>query len=147
MQPNNSTILDPMILYQFSMKWLLIHSWFDRLTTSGTGQFLLHSFTAYLHLIGIICSGHGETTLYLILAEIGVIMMPDDELKQISDNLYEKYGKPLETEHYGQYVAISRAGKVVLGPTVLDVMDRARTIMGPGNFIFKVGEKSVGKIR
>ncbi len=71
----------------------------------------------------------------------------DDELKQLSDSLYEKYGKPLEAEHYGEYVAISREGKIVLGPTLLDVIDKARDIMGPGNFIFKVGEKSVGKIR
>lgn len=57
-------------------------------------------------------------------------MGTDDELKQLSDNLYEKYGEPLETGHYGEYVAISREGKIVLGPTLLDVVDKARDIMG-----------------
>ena len=70
-----------------------------------------------------------------------------DELFDKGEELYEKYAKPLEREHWGEYVAISRDGRVVLGPDYLDVSLRAFDQLGTGSFVFKVGEKSVGKIR
>jgi len=47
----------------------------------------------------------------------------------------------------GEYVAISPEGKAILGPSVREVLVQAKTTFGPGNFIFKVGEKAVGKWR
>jgi hypothetical protein len=61
--------------------------------------------------------------------------------------LYERYGKPLETEHRGEYVAIAPDGRTVLAPTLLEVVQRATTILGSGNQVFKVGERTVGKWR
>lgn len=61
-----------------------------------------------------------------------------------ADRLYERYGRPLEAEHWGEFVAISREGGVVLGPSVLDVMHRAKAELGRGNYVFKVGERVVG---
>ena len=61
-----------------------------------------------------------------------------------ADRLYERYGRPLEAEHWGEFVAISRDGGVVLGPSVLDVMRRAKAELGRGNYVFKVGERAVG---
>jgi hypothetical protein len=61
--------------------------------------------------------------------------------------LYERYGKPLESEHRGEYVAIAPDGRTVLAPTLLEVVQRATTILGPGNHVFKVGERTVGKWR
>lgn len=69
------------------------------------------------------------------------------ELMQRSEELYEKYGKPLEEEHHGEYLAISPHGKTLLGKDLLDLMKEATDTFGPGNFIFKVGEKAVGKWR
>lgn len=63
------------------------------------------------------------------------------------DKLYEKYGRPLEEQHWGEFLGISREGKTVLGKTLLEVAQKAVKILGPGNFLFKVGEKSVGKLR
>lgn len=64
-----------------------------------------------------------------------------------SDDLYERYGTPLEAEHWGEYVAITRDGRTLLGPSVLAVLTEAEAAFGPGNFIFKVGERSVGTWR
>lgn len=61
--------------------------------------------------------------------------------------LYERYGKPLETEHRGEYVAMSPDGNTILGAPLLLVLEQATAAFGPGDFIFKVGEKAVGKWR
>jgi hypothetical protein len=71
----------------------------------------------------------------------------DQERKQLADSLYERYGKPLESQHTGEYVAITPEGKSLLGRTVREVLVQAKATFGPGNFIFKVGEKAVGKWR
>ena len=74
--------------------------------------------------------------------------MPDDQqLEQIADRLYEQYGKPLEDQHRGQYVAIAPDGRFVLAPTLVEAVQRARTTLGLGNFVFKVGERAVGRLR
>jgi hypothetical protein len=63
----------------------------------------------------------------------------------ISDALYERYGKPLEDEHRGEYLAVSRQGRTLLAPTLLEVVERAAETFGPESFIYKVGDKAVGK--
>lgn len=62
-----------------------------------------------------------------------------------ADRLYEQYGKPLEREHRGEYLAVSRDGQTLLAPSLLDAVERAADTFGPDNFVFKVGEKAVGK--
>ncbi len=59
-----------------------------------------------------------------------------------ADALYAKYGQPLEQQHEGQYAAITRQGRTVLGTTVLAVADRADEEFGPTEqaFIFKIGD-------
>jgi hypothetical protein len=66
-------------------------------------------------------------------------------LNQQAEALYEQYGKPLEAQHTGKYVAISQDGKTAIGSSVFMVMQKAKEQFGPGNFIFKIGERSVGK--
>jgi hypothetical protein len=61
--------------------------------------------------------------------------------------LYEKYGRPLETAHRGEYVAIFPDGRTVLGSSVHQVVDRALDTVGPGSFIFKLGDVAVWKCR
>lgn len=75
--------------------------------------------------------------------------MPADsqERKRLADKLYERYAKPLEAEHWGKYVAISPQGHTILGPTLLDVAQRARALFGPGSFLFRIGTKTVGRWR
>ena len=74
-----------------------------------------------------------------------MIPVQNQLLLQQSDALYERYGKPLEKTHRGKYVAISQAGKTLIADTVVALMQKAKTTLGPGNFIFKIGERVVGK--
>jgi hypothetical protein len=66
-------------------------------------------------------------------------------LLEQSDALYERYGKPLEKTHRGKFIAISMTGKTLIADTILELMQQAKTALGPGNFIFKIGDRAVGK--
>lgn len=69
------------------------------------------------------------------------------QLNNTGDDLYKKYGKSLEGKHWGEYIAISKAGKTVLGNDLIKVMKKSLADFGPGSFVFKVGEKAVYKWR
>lgn len=69
------------------------------------------------------------------------------KLQQESEELYERYGRPSEAEHWGEFVAIAPTGKTIVRPTLIDVAEQALASFGPGSFVFKIGEKSVGRIR
>ena len=71
----------------------------------------------------------------------------DDERTHKADDLYERFGRPLESEHWGEFVAIMPDGRMVLAPTLLAALERAATSFEPGGFVFKVGERVVGRIR
>jgi hypothetical protein len=68
-------------------------------------------------------------------------------LKQEADRLYAQYGKPLEAGHRGEYAAIFPDGTTILGTSVLQVAETALHTVGRGSFIFKIGEKALGKWR
>ncbi len=62
--------------------------------------------------------------------------------------LYDRYGKSLEAEHYGEFVAISpTTGQTIIGPTRREVAQEALQILGDGMFLFKIGERVVGRWR
>lgn len=69
------------------------------------------------------------------------------EQQELATRLYDAYGKPLEDKHRGEYVAISEQGQTVLKPSLLEVAQAAAQVLGPGAFVFKVGERAVGKWR
>ncbi len=62
-----------------------------------------------------------------------------------ADTLYEQYGRPLEPDHNGKYLAISPNGKIVVGNDLICVLDRAAGELGKGHVVFKVGGPSVYK--
>jgi Family of unknown function (DUF5678) len=65
---------------------------------------------------------------------------------QLAENLYQKFVKPLEGKHKGEYVAVSEKGKTTLGPTILEVLHKANTDFDKQTpFVFKVGQKVIGK--
>lgn len=70
----------------------------------------------------------------------------NQERKEQADQLYERYVKPLEREHRGEYAAVSVDGKILFGKTLLEVFENTTTIPA-GSFVFKVGEKVVGRWR
>ena len=53
------------------------------------------------------------------------------------DRLYEQYGKLLEQEHRGRFVAISFNGKVILGEDELTVAQQAVQEFGAGTFALR----------
>jgi len=67
--------------------------------------------------------------------------------EQLYDELYERYAKPLEAGHKGEYLAVSPDGRTILGRTPFEVAKQAADRFGPGNFVYKVGERSVGNWR
>lgn len=69
------------------------------------------------------------------------------QLNETGNDLYRKYGKPLEDQHWGEYVAISKVGKTVLDNDLIKVMKKSLAAFGPGSYVFKVGEKAVYKWR
>jgi hypothetical protein len=69
------------------------------------------------------------------------------DLLQQSGQLYDRYVKPLEQEHLGEYAAVAKDGRIVLGDDLLTLTDQAVEELGPGSFTFKIGEKAIGKWR
>lgn len=64
------------------------------------------------------------------------------------DRLYERYGKVLEPEHTGQFVAISEDGRLILGTDELALTSQAVEQFGTGMFAFRrVGWDYEGRIR
>jgi hypothetical protein len=73
---------------------------------------------------------------------------PDQrELLGQSDRLYEQYVKPLESEHRGEFAAVTSDGQVILGKSAHEVGRKAREAFGPGNFVFQIGLRVVGRWR
>ena len=53
------------------------------------------------------------------------------------DRLYDRYGKPLEPEHTGKFVAISQDGRLIIGTDELRVVQQAVEQFGPGAFALR----------
>ena len=73
--------------------------------------------------------------------------MEQSNRKLSAQELYGRYGKPLEAEHRGEYLAVSPKGETLLAPSVTEALEQATKSFGRGNFIFKVGERAVGSWR
>lgn len=86
---------------------------------------------------------------FTVTYEGGHAMTTQDQEQLLAEanRLYETYAKHLEADHWGEYVAISRDGRVVLGTDDLEVLLAAKEAFGPGNFIFKVGDRVMGRFR
>jgi hypothetical protein len=68
----------------------------------------------------------------------------NDDLARKYDERYLRYGKPLEVEHMGEFLAISPQGEMVFGTTRAEVAHRARTL-GQGVFLYRIGHSAVGQ--
>lgn len=67
--------------------------------------------------------------------------------KQQAESLYEQYARPLEREHTGEFVAVSPGGKIVMGVDLRKLVSKAKASLGSGNFVFKIGDRAIGKWR
>jgi hypothetical protein len=70
-----------------------------------------------------------------------------DKRRKTARVLYEQYGKPLEREHTGEYVAISESGNTIVGKSLRQVVTEALEQFGKGNFVFKIGSRAAGSFR
>jgi hypothetical protein len=60
--------------------------------------------------------------------------------------LYERYSKPLELEHTGEFAAIGPDGRVILGEDDSEVFRKAIESFGSGNFgFFRIGHRALEK--
>ena len=73
--------------------------------------------------------------------------LTDKEIANQGDELYERYGKPFEAEHWGEFIAISPDGRTLLGTEMAEVLDNALRQFGKGVHIFKVGPIAIGRMR
>ena len=55
------------------------------------------------------------------------------------DGLYAKYGKPLEAEHWGKYLAVHPDGRTVLADDYQSMAEQADAELGPGTHFFQIG--------
>jgi hypothetical protein len=63
------------------------------------------------------------------------------------EDVYEKYAKPLEADHWGDFVVVAADGRYTLGGTMLEAFQKAESEGFPSHaYLYKVGEKSVGRI-
>lgn len=60
-------------------------------------------------------------------------------LSQQAEDLYARYGKPLEAKHSGDFIAISTQGKVVRASTLQQVLDLSLEQLGKGSYVFRLG--------
>jgi len=70
-----------------------------------------------------------------------------EDRRKTARALYEQYGKPLETDHKGEYVVISNSGKTIVGKSLVAVVTNAIDKFGKGHFVFKIGSQAVGSFR
>ena len=61
--------------------------------------------------------------------------------------LYEQYVKPLETDHWGEYVMVSPDGQMLLGSGLDCLLDAAQARFGPSSWTFKVGDIATETLR
>lgn len=69
---------------------------------------------------------------------------PTDE---VFDELYEKYGKPLEPDRRGKYLAVSLRGKTIVAETLAEAASRGAAELGRGSLLFKIGDGTAGNWR
>jgi len=83
----------------------------------------------------------------------GLDMTQDGQIRlrirgQEDDALYERFAKHLEKDRCGEFVAISRDGKIIVSRDDIEVVHRAMKEFGQGKFAFRrIGHKALGKCR
>lgn len=75
------------------------------------------------------------------------MMQPQSPTVEEMDTVYERYLKPLEAEHWGEYAVISPDdGRMLLGTDLRTLEREAAAAFGAGNYAFKIGSRAIGRI-
>ncbi len=56
-------------------------------------------------------------------------------IKEEMEAIYERYVRPLESQHWGKFVAVSLDGRILLGEEELTIFQEALRDFGSGNFV------------
>lgn len=62
------------------------------------------------------------------------------------DAVYDRYVAAVEKNHWGEFVAVSRDGRTLRGTDRRELTRRAADAFGPGNYIYKIGPRAVGRL-
>ena len=71
--------------------------------------------------------------------------LTNKEPREQGDELYERYVKPLEAEHWGEFVAIAPDGRTMLGTNPYKIDTEAWDAFRVEAVMFQVGEKEIVK--
>ena len=66
--------------------------------------------------------------------------------KELGDQLYVQYGKPLEGKHWGKYLAVHPDGRTILEDDYGVLTDRSLAELGMGVYVFKVGPRAIHRM-
>lgn len=67
-------------------------------------------------------------------------------LDRLGDELYERYGKPLEAEHWGEFLSVVPDGRRLIGKDLTEVAHAAVQAFGHGIRLYKIGPRAVGRL-
>ena len=65
---------------------------------------------------------------------------------EMGERLYEQYGKPLEAEHWGKYLAVHPDGRTVLTDDYETLKERSLAELGMGVYAFKIGPRAIHRM-
>jgi hypothetical protein len=69
------------------------------------------------------------------------------DVSKLMDQLYERYGKPLEKDHWGEFLAVTEDGRKLLADDYLQAAERGEQQFAPSLvYLFRVGEVAVGRV-
>lgn len=64
------------------------------------------------------------------------------------EDLYEKFGRNLESKHRGEFLAIAPDGRTIIDGDQIHALEQAISAFGSGNFAFrKIGSRAPGRWR
>lgn len=66
--------------------------------------------------------------------------------KELGDRLYEQYGKPLEAEHWGKFLAVHPDGRTVMTDDYETLTAHSLAKLGGGFYVFKVGPRATHRM-
>ena len=73
--------------------------------------------------------------------------MTNGQLRIEADRLYDRYVRPLESDHWGEYATVSANGEIRLGRSVGELVADVAEEPGPSIHIFRIGPRIVGHWR
>lgn len=88
-----------------------------------------------------------EIMYHVPTLEVSDMAKAQTSRKADANSIYKQYVKPLEQRHKGEYVVVTPDGQTIFGADLMSAVLRAQQISAQDNYIFKVGDRILGKLR